>query len=407
MAENTQITIMEDLSLIETLLSLPDVKLEGMEIKGRKIMLTCKSVSSDQTCPHCGDNQEKEVSRYYQRKIRDLNISGREVWLLVQVRQYHCSCGHYFHESLDWVAAGKHYSKRQAKFIFECCARQAFKEVAAIHNMAVQTVYRIYYAYAKSILDLPQRYKEVRYLGIDEMAFQKGRRSYCCVLVDLEKGRQLDILPNRDRDTLVSHFERLGEDFRNQIIEVCADMHNVYHEVFELCFPRARVTVDRFHIVQLLNKPLDRIRRKLKKQYPREQAFRRIKWIVFKQPKNLSEEQKGALRKAFECSPQLEKAYQLRNQFHAILESSTSKAQAEIYLKKWQERVGKSHQEEWLPFLRTIKKWKDKFLNFVESRISNAATEGLNNLIRYIKRISFGMTNFENMRLRVLTTQYY
>ena len=41
-------------------------------------------------------------------------------------------------------------------------------------------------------------------------------------------------------------------------------------------------------------------------------------------------------------------------------------------------------------------------LNFVASGISNAVTEGCNNLVRYSRRISFGIPNFEHMRLRVL-----
>ena len=396
---------MKDLSLIESLLTLPYVKVDDFEIVGNKIQLNCHQISSYSRCSRCGNTEEKEVSRYYERKIRDLNISGREVWLVVKVKQYHCSCGHYFHEPLDWVEPGKSYTKRQAQFIFECCARTPFKEVAAIHNMAIQTVTRIYHAYAEAQLDLAQRYKEVRYLGIDELSHRKGKRDYCCVLVDLEKGRQLDILPDRDLETLITHFEELGTDFCAQVEEVCTDMYRTYQEVAAQCFPQARVTIDRFHVVQLLNKPLDRIRRKLKKSHPGTHVFRRIKWTLFKQPHKLDDKQKQALKNAFEVAPELEKAYQLRNQFHAILDQAKTKQQAESYLENWKKRVGKSHQEEWLPFLRTLKTWGDKILNFAESRVTNAATESLNNLIRYMKRISFGIPNFENMRIRVLATQ--
>ncbi|MEO0683755.1 MAG: transposase [Cyanobacteria bacterium J06649_11] len=35
--------------------------------------------------------------------------------------------------------------------------------------------------------------------------------------------------------------------------------------------------------------------------------------------------------------------------------------------------------------------------------MTNAATEGLNNIIRHIKRISFGIHNFEHLRVRVLS----
>ena len=54
------------------------------------------------------------------------------------------------------------------------------------------------------------------------------------------------------------------------------------------------------------------------------------------------------------------------------------------------------------PFLKTLANWQEHIANFAESRLTNAATEGLNNIIRYVKRISFGLPNFEHMRLRVL-----
>ena len=55
-------------------------------------------------------------------------------------------------------------------------------------------------------------------------------------------------------------------------------------------------------------------------------------------------------------------------------------------------------------FLKTLENWKEMILNFVASDISNAVTEGLNNLIRYMRRFSFGLPSFEHMRLRILAS---
>ena len=40
--------------------------------------------------------------------------------------------------------------------------------------------------------------------------------------------------------------------------------------------------------------------------------------------------------------------------------------------------------------------------NYVTNYLSNAVTEDLSNLIRSIRRCAFGMTNFQNLRWRVL-----
>jgi transposase len=51
---------------------------------------------------------------------------------------------------------------------------------------------------------------------------------------------------------------------------------------------------------------------------------------------------------------------------------------------------------------RTFKAWFDKICNFHIARVSNGPTEALNNLIKRIKRIGYGFTNFENYRIRAL-----
>ncbi|BBZ38719.1 hypothetical protein MCNS_17820 [Mycobacterium conspicuum] len=51
---------------------------------------------------------------------------------------------------------------------------------------------------------------------------------------------------------------------------------------------------------------------------------------------------------------------------------------------------------------RTLKAWYDKICNYHIARVSNGPTEALNNLIKRIKRIGYGFTNFNNYRIRAL-----
>ena len=51
---------------------------------------------------------------------------------------------------------------------------------------------------------------------------------------------------------------------------------------------------------------------------------------------------------------------------------------------------------------RTIETWFDKICNFSIARVSNAPTEAANNLIKRVKRLAFGITNFRNYRVRSL-----
>lgn len=395
---------MSEQIFFEQLLAIPNLRVDRISYEARRILLYCHSEQQVQACPRCGSIQEKPVRRYEERQVRDLDISGKEVWLYLRVRQFECECGHYFQEPFAWVAPGKSYTLRQAKFIFELCARQPFSEVGAIVNMNAKTVERLYYAQAQRVINLPERYAKVRLLGIDELSLHKGRGDYCCVLTDLQTGIQLDILPERKKETLVAHFQGLGPKFCQQISQVSCDMWGPYTEVAKRCFPQAQVTIDRFHVVKALNEVLDGIRKTLRKEQPKEDCFKKLKWVLFKRPEHLSDQQTQALGPALERAPELQKAYQLRNSFHNIFDYAQDKAQASKWLEGWIKEVQYSQNSAWDKFLKTLGNWKELILNFVDSGVSNAVTEGLNNLIRYIRRLSFGIPNFEHMRLRILVS---
>ena len=51
---------------------------------------------------------------------------------------------------------------------------------------------------------------------------------------------------------------------------------------------------------------------------------------------------------------------------------------------------------------RTITRWTPQITNWHISKVTNGPTEALNNLIKRIKRIAFGLPNFANYRIRAL-----
>jgi transposase len=51
---------------------------------------------------------------------------------------------------------------------------------------------------------------------------------------------------------------------------------------------------------------------------------------------------------------------------------------------------------------RTIARWEVPILRWHRTRLTNAATEGTNLVVKNIKRLGFGFRNFENYRLRLL-----
>ena len=395
---------MNELDFYEKLLNLSDLKLERIERFAQKIIFHCKYAKSISSCVKCS-KETREINQWEVRKYRDLKISENEVWLYVKVPQFHCmNCNRYYFEIPPWAEKGKSYTKRQAKWIFEMAKKQSFTEVGALVNMSHKTVENLYYRMAEQVIDLPKRYAQVRKMGIDEVSHEKGKKGYVCVLTDLERGIQLDILPNRKKETLKAHFQQLGEDFCNQIEAVSCDIWKTYINTARECFPNAEIVIDRFHVVKALNEVLDTYRKSLRRRYKDEDCFKHLKWRLFKRYEKCDETDKLILNEAFEKSWFLEELYELRKSFNAMFDIAPNQNILKKSLHSWIQHAKKLDYEPLNKFIRTLENWKKPITAFANQRISNAVTEGLNNFLRYFKRICFGIPNFQHMRLRVLAS---
>ena len=393
---------MNKFQFYEELLNLPTVKIVDVKIDNKVILIECQVKKSSEVCPNCGV-VSSTINQYYYRTLRDLNMGIRHVHLLVKMRQFYCvSCNRYYSEILDFADLNKDHTHRQSDYMFCLARKQSYTEVAAIVDMSPKTIERIVLAKCEKIIDIPSRYVQVRRLGIDEHSHRKGKKDFLCVLTDLDRGIIIDILPNRKKETLIAHFQALGQAFCKQITDVCCDYWDAYITTAQTCFPKANIILDRFHVVKLLNEPLDAFRKQLRKSDKDNVHYKKLKWVLYKQYHTLSDTQLDDLDVAFKDSPDLKKIYHARERFHHILDNSDTVAKALTAIQMWINDLAIKGITAFDGFIKTLTKTKEYVANYVVDYMSNAVTEGLNNLIRSVRRTAFGMTNFHHLKLRVL-----
>jgi len=398
---------MENYSTYELLLNLPDLTITDVKIEKGKILISCfvKKTITECPCPNCGENSNK-VNKITLHKVRYLDISGRGVWLEVMVRQFICvKCNRYFHETLSFADLNKSYTKRQSKFIFLLCQKQSYAQVGCIVNMHPKTVERLTLSECKKHAQTEERYAQVRRIGIDEQSHRKGRGDYFCVITDLDRGIVIEMLGNRLKATIIAHFIGKGAAFCNQITDVACDNWDAYIGVAKTCFPNATIILDRFHVTKQLNECLDVVRKKLRREAPKNDTFKGLKWVLFKQYHTLSDKQLDILDAAKLASPEIGILYDKREEFHHILDNSTTFKSALDKLELWKKSIAQNGITAFDPFLKMVESKQEYVLNYVLDHLSNAVTEGCNNVIRAIRRAAFGMTNFQNLRWRVLAAQ--
>jgi transposase len=385
-----------------SLINLSNLIVDSVAFDGNKVIISCHISTKEDRCVTC-QKRTTSINQYTNRVLQDLSIVGKEVSLQIRVPQFHCEdCNRYFTHELSFADANKSYTHRQSKWIFELCHQQPFTEVGALVNLSNVTVQHIYFERAAQLVKVKERFNNVRKVGIDEIAHRKGKGDFCCVLTDLERGIELDILSNRKKETIIAYFKELGTAICEQIQVVACDIWDTYIAVAKECFPNVTITIDRFHVIKALNESLDAVRKSLRKDYKNVEEYKKLKWILFKQPHNCSEEQHILLNNAFKQSPTLHQFYIQRNRFNEIYNQAKDSKQMANLLITWTEQAEKLEHPVLNKFIKTVRNRMEYIASYANTHVTNAVTEGLNNLIRHVKRISFGMPNFEHLRLRVL-----
>ena len=91
-------------------------------------------------------------------------------------------------------------------------------------------------------------------LSWDEFSYQKGKLAF--IAQDYETKKIITILDNRRQTTIRNHFFKYSKEAREGVKIVTMDMSGNYIPLIKTIFPNAKIVLDRFHIVQHMNRAL-------------------------------------------------------------------------------------------------------------------------------------------------------
>lgn len=240
-----------------------------------------------------------------------------------------------------------------------------------------------------------------KHIGIDEFKGNCGGNKYLFHIFNLDTHETIDIVNGKSYDILEKYFSNIEN--RNEVKIVSMDLCKSFKRIIKDKFLNANIIADCFHFTRTVMNCLDELRLNIWRNTKgvEKKYFRYLKTSLMKDISKVTSKDSEKLLHAFEFSPILKSAYNLKNEFLEIKKLKTYD-EKEKKFRKWLDNVESSTIKEFKSCISTLREWHQYISNYFKYSYSNGPTEGKNNLIKVIKRISFGFRNFNNFRNRIL-----
>lgn len=376
------------------LLNLEDVIITNVENITDQLHVYIELPRTKHVCPACGAVTDR-IHDYRMQIIRDIPLA-RDTFLHLRKRRYRCGCGKRFFEKNSFLP--RYYrvtSRLVAQIIQEFRKIVPATEIGSRFNVSAVTAMRYFNCFNQKVKELPE------VLSLDEFKGNSGGQKYNSIVVNPKDRKVLDILPNRYENDLINYFSQFPS--KTKVKYFVCDMNPHFRNVANTCFKQATVVADRYHVVRQVFWALEKVRKNEQSKLPdrHRKYFKKSRFLLMKPIEKLTDEQMDRLALMFEMAPRLADAYRIKNEFLTVFHSKSS-AEGRQKLIDWLLSVEVMQMTEFDDCTKAYRNWFQEILNSMDVPWSNGYIEGCNNKTKVLKRVCFGMRNFNNFRKRIL-----
>ena len=376
------------------LLKLEDVIITNVENISDHLHIHIELPRRNHICPCCGANTD-QIHDYRMQIIKDIPF-GRNTFLHLRKRRYRCSCGKRFFENNNFLP--RYYrvtSRLVAEIVFAFKKVVSAKEIGCHFNISAVTAMRYFNYFNKKLTTLPE------VISLDEFKGNSGGQKYNSIVVDPKERKVLDILPNRFESDLIKYFTQFPN--KTAVKYFICDMNPHFREVAKTCFPKATIVADKYHVIRQVYWAMEKVRKNEQNKLPKQHRiyFKKSRNLLMKRIEILTPEEMDQLALMFEIAPRLADAYRIKNDFLSVFRSKSS-AEGKQRLLDWLFSVEVMDLPEFHDCTKAYHNWFKEIINAMDVPWTNGYIEGCNNKTKVLKRVTYGMRNFNNFRKRIL-----
>ena len=394
-----------------------------LPLRGRRVKV--QPVDLDDGCPGCGVVSSR-VHAWVEQRVRDIPHAGQIV-VVVRKPRLICvepACGRRtFTPATEQLPARARCTTRLKTALLDAVINsgRAVSEVAANIGVAWWTVQATVDAAAVLLPEVDNLH--VRRLGIDEHRYRRVRwfrddqggwqrvEPWMSTIVNADCGQVLGIVDGRDSAAVGGWLAERSQAWRDRIEVVAIDPSAAFKKAITGALPNAAISVDPFHLVQLANLMVTRVRQRLIREREQRRG-RKIDpaWanrrLLLRGYDTLSPRAKARLDAVFasdDPTDELSAAWGVKEQLRRLLNVNT-REQARTEKMILGCYVVAAEMDETWRLWATIEAWWPAVEVLITHRVTNARTEAANTGIKQIKRTGRGYRNPAHYQARILLT---
>ena len=352
-------------------------------------------------CSSCGESAPG-YDRLPERRFEFVPLWAIAVYFVYAMRRVQCpTCGVKV-ERVPWVDGKCTLTITYRWFLAGWAKRLCWKEVSEAFGTTWQNVFRS----VKHAVSWGLEHRDlegIESIGVDEVQWQLGHK-YLTLVYQIDAGRKrlLWIGQNRTAKTFLRFFRMLGKERSGRLKFICSDMWQPYLKVIAKKAAQAIHMLDRFHIMQKMNKAIDKVRAGEARQMKAdgyEEILKHSRWCLLKRPENMTDKQTVKLSELLKYNLRSVRAYLLKEDFQRFWEY-VSPGWAAKFLDQWCTRTMRSKLEPMKDVARSLRGHRELILNWFRAKgtMSSGIVEGLNNKVKLTTRKAYGFRTYEAIK---------
>lgn len=392
-----------------------------LPLGGRRVKV--QSVDLEQGCPACGVVSGR-VHAWVEQRVRDVPHAGR---VEVMIRKPRLLCAEplcrrrTFTPATDQLPPRARCTTRLRTALLAAVvdSGRAVAEVAADHGVAwwtVQATVNCAAVLLPAVDDLwvrrlgidEHRYRSVRWFRDDEGRWRRVE-PWMSTVVNADCGQVLGIVDGRDSSAVAGWLAARSPAWRARIEVVAIDPSAAFRKAIIEQLPQALISVDPFHLVQLANLMLTRVRQRLVQDRERRRG-RKIdpawahRTLLLRGYDTLSTRARARLDPVFatdDPTSELSAAWGVKEQLRRLLNTAAVEQARHEKMILGCYVLAADMDETWRLWA-TIDTWWPAIEVLIATGVTNARTEAANTGIKQIKRTGRGYRNSGHYQARIL-----